>query len=182
MKWKTIPRGKKIHSIKPAIFQVTGESRKYSNDLKKRLGISNSLWRWLERLKQKTTINKKKLAVQIGFDKKAVNDDASLMKGAKIRLSLVVSAGMEGVQPVMVSGNGDFEWKWNNDGMKVREVLSLLHEDGCYLVNQEGSHRQFKHPKKPGRVTVAGKPGETLHPKTLASILRQAKLTLRWDD
>jgi len=66
--------------------------------------------------------------------------------------------------------------------MKVREVLSLLHEDGWYLVNQEGSHRQFKHPKKPGRVTVAGKQGETLHPKTLASILRQAKLTLRGDD
>lgn len=66
--------------------------------------------------------------------------------------------------------------------MKVREVLRLLREDGWYLVNQEGSHRQFKHPAKPGRVTVAGKPGETLHPKTLASILRQAKLKKKGDD
>jgi len=60
--------------------------------------------------------------------------------------------------------------------MKVKEVLRLLREDGWYPVNQEGSHRQFKHPTKPGRVTVAGKPGEILHPKTLASILGQAKL------
>ncbi|NPV74644.1 MAG: type II toxin-antitoxin system HicA family toxin [Pelotomaculum sp.] len=66
--------------------------------------------------------------------------------------------------------------------MKVREVIKLLREDGWYLVNQEGSHRQFKHPTKPGRVTVAGKPGETLHPKTLASILRQAKLQKKGDD
>jgi Predicted periplasmic or secreted lipoprotein len=66
--------------------------------------------------------------------------------------------------------------------MKVKEVLRLLREDGWYLVNQEGSHRQFKHPTKPGRVTVAGKPGETLHPKTLASILRQAKLQEKGDD
>ncbi len=39
-----------------------------------------------------------------------------------------------------------------------------------------GSHRQFKHPDKPGLVTVAGKPSEELHPKTLASIKRQARL------
>ena len=68
-----------------------------------------------------------------------------------------------------------------NDEMKVRETIGLLHEDGWYLVKQEGSHRQFKHPTKPGRVTVAGKPGETLHPKTLASILRQAELTEKGD-
>lgn len=66
--------------------------------------------------------------------------------------------------------------------MKIREVIRLLHEDGWYLVNQEGSHRQFKHPTKPGRVTVAGKPGETLHPKTLASVLRQAKLKKEGDN
>jgi predicted RNA binding protein YcfA (HicA-like mRNA interferase family) len=66
--------------------------------------------------------------------------------------------------------------------MKVREVLRLLREDGWYLVNQDGSHRQFKHPTKPGRVTVAGKQGETLHPKTLVSILRQAKLQKKGDD
>jgi predicted RNA binding protein YcfA (HicA-like mRNA interferase family) len=39
-----------------------------------------------------------------------------------------------------------------------------------------GSHRQYRHPTKPGVVTVAGKPRGELHPKTLASILRQAGL------
>ena len=37
-----------------------------------------------------------------------------------------------------------------------------------------GSHRQLKHATKPGRVTVAGKGSDDLHPKTAASILRQA--------
>jgi predicted RNA binding protein YcfA (HicA-like mRNA interferase family) len=60
--------------------------------------------------------------------------------------------------------------------MKVREALRLLHEDGWYLVATRGSHRQFKHPVKPGRVTVAGKPGHDLPPGTLDSILKQAGL------
>ncbi len=37
-------------------------------------------------------------------------------------------------------------------------------------------HRQYKHPSKPGRVTVAGKPSHDLAPGTLASILKQAGL------
>jgi predicted RNase H-like HicB family nuclease/predicted RNA binding protein YcfA (HicA-like mRNA interferase family) len=41
--------------------------------------------------------------------------------------------------------------------MKVRDVLKLLKEDGLYLVATEGSHRQYKHARKPGRVTVPGK-------------------------
>jgi len=60
--------------------------------------------------------------------------------------------------------------------MKVRDVLRALEEDGWYLVATEGSHRQFKHPVKPGRVTVAGKPGDDLAPGTLNSIYKQAKL------
>ncbi|MFL6207705.1 MAG: type II toxin-antitoxin system HicA family toxin [Pyrinomonadaceae bacterium] len=55
--------------------------------------------------------------------------------------------------------------------MKVRAVLRLLKDDNWYLVVTEGSHRQFKHPTKPGRVTVAGQPNEDVHPKTLKSIL-----------
>ncbi|HHW44150.1 MAG TPA: type II toxin-antitoxin system HicA family toxin [Desulfotomaculum sp.] len=66
--------------------------------------------------------------------------------------------------------------------MKVRDILRLLQEDGWYLIEQKGSHRQFKHPTKPGRVTVAGKPSETLHPKTLGNILKQAKLKIRKGD
>jgi predicted RNA binding protein YcfA (HicA-like mRNA interferase family) len=43
-------------------------------------------------------------------------------------------------------------------------------------VRQRGSHRHFQHDEKPGTVTVPGKPNEDLHPKTLASILKQAGL------
>jgi predicted RNA binding protein YcfA (HicA-like mRNA interferase family) len=60
--------------------------------------------------------------------------------------------------------------------MKVRDVLRLLHEDGWYLVATKGSHRQFKHPAKSGRVTVAGRPGEDVAAGTLNSILKQAGL------
>jgi predicted RNA binding protein YcfA (HicA-like mRNA interferase family) len=60
--------------------------------------------------------------------------------------------------------------------MKVVEVLELLAEDGWYLARTRGSHRQYRHPSKSGTVTVAGRPADTLHPKTLASILRQAGL------
>ncbi|MBP9035987.1 MAG: type II toxin-antitoxin system HicA family toxin, partial [Pseudomonadales bacterium] len=41
--------------------------------------------------------------------------------------------------------------------MKVGDVLRLLHDDGWRLVATRGSHRQFTHPTKPGRVTVPGK-------------------------
>jgi predicted RNA binding protein YcfA (HicA-like mRNA interferase family) len=60
--------------------------------------------------------------------------------------------------------------------MKVSEVLQLLREDGWYLVTTKGSYRQFKHPTKPVRVTVAGKPSDDLAPGTLNSILKQANL------
>ena len=59
--------------------------------------------------------------------------------------------------------------------VKVHEVLTLLDADGWYLVATRGSHRQYKHPSKRGRVTVAGKPSDDLHPKTLASIFKQAQ-------
>jgi predicted RNA binding protein YcfA (HicA-like mRNA interferase family) len=60
--------------------------------------------------------------------------------------------------------------------MKVREVLRILKADGWRIVRQTGSHRQLQHELKLGTVTVAGKPGDELHPKTLASIWRQAQL------
>lgn len=60
--------------------------------------------------------------------------------------------------------------------MKVRDMLSLLKADGWNLAVTEGSHRQFKHPKKVGRVTVAGKLNDDLPPGTLNSILKQAGL------
>lgn len=60
--------------------------------------------------------------------------------------------------------------------MKVREVIRLIERDGWVLVRQRGSHRQFKHPTKPGRVTVPGNLGDEMKPGTLASVLRQAVL------
>lgn len=60
--------------------------------------------------------------------------------------------------------------------MKVREILQVLADDGWQVVATRGSHRQLKHTEKPGRVTVAGRPSDDLHPKTAASILRQAGL------
>ena len=60
--------------------------------------------------------------------------------------------------------------------MKIGDVLDLLKRDGWYLVATKGSHRQFKHPAKPGRVTVAGQSSDDLAPGTLNSLFKQAGL------
>ena len=60
--------------------------------------------------------------------------------------------------------------------MKVRDVLKLIENDGWYQVTQKGSHRQFKHPVKPGGVTVAGHPSQEMDRGTLNNILKQAEL------
>jgi predicted RNA binding protein YcfA (HicA-like mRNA interferase family) len=60
--------------------------------------------------------------------------------------------------------------------MKVREDIQMLEVDGWFMVATRGSHRQFKHATKPGRVTVAGKPSDDLAPGTLNSILKQAQI------
>ena len=62
--------------------------------------------------------------------------------------------------------------------MHSREVIKRLEDDGWREVAQVGSHKQFKHPTKKGRVTVP-------HPKrdipigTLRSIEKQAGIKLR---
>ncbi len=58
----------------------------------------------------------------------------------------------------------------------VRDVLRMLMADGWLHVATRGSHRQFRHPVKPGRVTVAGQPSDDLAPGTFNSILKQAGL------
>ncbi|MGH6724989.1 MAG: type II toxin-antitoxin system HicA family toxin [Pseudolabrys sp.] len=60
--------------------------------------------------------------------------------------------------------------------MKVREAIRMIEGDGWYLFETRGSHRQFKHPSKPGRVTIAGKRSDDLAPGTFNSILKQADL------
>lgn len=57
---------------------------------------------------------------------------------------------------------------------KVRDILRMLREDGWYLVGQRGSHRQYKHTVKSGRVTVNGKPSQVLEQEILNSVFKQA--------
>jgi predicted RNA binding protein YcfA (HicA-like mRNA interferase family) len=60
--------------------------------------------------------------------------------------------------------------------MKISEILRLLQDDGWFLVATRGSHRQYKHPVKPGRVTVPGKPSDDVAPGTLNSIMKPSGL------
>jgi len=55
----------------------------------------------------------------------------------------------------------------------------MIEADGWYLVATRGSHRQYKHPSKVGRITIAGHPADVLAPGTLNSVLKQAGLTMR---
>jgi predicted RNA binding protein YcfA (HicA-like mRNA interferase family) len=60
--------------------------------------------------------------------------------------------------------------------MKVWQIIGMVEADGWRLVRARGSHRQYRHPLKPGTVTIPGKRSDDLHPKTEASILYQAGL------
>lgn len=57
--------------------------------------------------------------------------------------------------------------------MDTREVIKLIKNDGWYLVNQKGSHKQFKHPTKDGKVTIPDHGHKDIPQKTLKSILKQ---------
>jgi len=57
---------------------------------------------------------------------------------------------------------------------KVKEIIRLLEKDGWRLADQEGSHRQFKHNTRKGKVTINGKPSDTLSQEILNSIWKQA--------
>jgi predicted RNA binding protein YcfA (HicA-like mRNA interferase family) len=58
--------------------------------------------------------------------------------------------------------------------MKVRDIIRMLEKDRWYRVKAKGGHRQYKHPSKPGRVTISGKSSDDLAPGTLNSIFKQA--------
>ncbi len=60
--------------------------------------------------------------------------------------------------------------------MKVRDIIKLIEVDGWYWVKTKGSHRQYKHAVKKGRVTVSGKLSDDLMSGTLNSIYKQANL------
>jgi predicted RNA binding protein YcfA (HicA-like mRNA interferase family) len=57
-----------------------------------------------------------------------------------------------------------------------RDVCRRLEQEGWQLARQKGAHRQYKHPSKPGRVTVSH-PVKDIPIKTLRSIYRQAGWT-----
>lgn len=61
--------------------------------------------------------------------------------------------------------------------MKVRDIIKLVESHGWRLDRTRGSHRQFRHPAKPGTVTIAGHPGADLSRATIRSIMKQAGLT-----
>jgi len=60
--------------------------------------------------------------------------------------------------------------------MKVKELIKLIESDGWFQVKMRGSHRQFKHPSKQGKVTVSGKLNIEVPPGTLNSALKQADI------
>jgi predicted RNA binding protein YcfA (HicA-like mRNA interferase family) len=60
--------------------------------------------------------------------------------------------------------------------MKVKEVIRMIEEKGWKMISQRGSHRQFKHGKLPGRVTIAGNLNDDMPKGTLNSVLRQVGL------
>ena len=62
--------------------------------------------------------------------------------------------------------------------MNSREVIRRLKDEGWLEVAQAGSHKQFKHPVKPGRVTVVF-PKKDVPEGTLRSIEKQSGLKLR---
>jgi predicted RNA binding protein YcfA (HicA-like mRNA interferase family) len=61
--------------------------------------------------------------------------------------------------------------------MKGRDLLKLIEKNGWVLKNQEGSHRHFVHAARPGKLTVAGKPGDDAPIGTAKAILKQAGIS-----
>ena len=60
--------------------------------------------------------------------------------------------------------------------MTAKQVIKMLKNDGWFEVTQVGSHKQFKHGTKPGRVTIPVHGKKDIKPGTLNSILKQAGL------
>jgi predicted RNA binding protein YcfA (HicA-like mRNA interferase family) len=63
-------------------------------------------------------------------------------------------------------------------GKDSRDIIRELAADGWYRAGVTGSHHHFKHPVKPGKVTIPH-PKKDLHPRTVKSIYRQAGLAER---
>lgn len=64
--------------------------------------------------------------------------------------------------------------------MTYRQLAKILEADGWFLERVSGSHMQYRHPTKPGTVTIpaGGKMAKDVPPGTLNSVLKQAQLRL----
>jgi len=62
--------------------------------------------------------------------------------------------------------------------MRFREVEKILLNDGWYQVKQKGSHHQYKHPYKTGKVTVPEHGGD-IHMDIVKSIMKQANINYK---
>ena|SRR5947209_5351175 len=88
----------------------------------------------------------------------------------------VFSASIMAISMVECGGNRVLGEEGGSVLMKVRDVIKLVEADGWRLVSIVGDHRQYKHSTKRGRVTIPGHPSDEMHPKTLASIFKQAQI------
>ena len=60
--------------------------------------------------------------------------------------------------------------------MRFREVDKILKDDGWIHIKQKGSHHQYIHSEKSGKVTVPEHGGKDIHPDIVKSIMKQAGL------
>ena len=60
--------------------------------------------------------------------------------------------------------------------LKVRDVIKIVEDDGWFYIGSKGDHRQYEHPTKTTKVTIAGHPSDEMHPKTYARVLQQAQI------
>lgn len=60
--------------------------------------------------------------------------------------------------------------------MNFKQAEKMIKDDGWYQSYVNGSHYYYRHPTKPGKVTIPNHSAKELHPKTLKSIKRQAGL------
>jgi predicted RNA binding protein YcfA (HicA-like mRNA interferase family) len=65
---------------------------------------------------------------------------------------------------------------WYNKTMKVKDIIKKIEKDGWFLVTTKGSHRQYKHINKPGRVTISGNLNDDIAHGTLNSVMKQAQI------
>ena len=83
--------------------------------------------------------------------------------------SVIIEKPNEGKHLKQIQGTG-------GTILKIREIIKVIEADGWYLVATKGSHRQYKHPEKTGRITIAGHLTDDLAPGTINSIFKQAQL------